>query len=207
MTTNRVLAIAAGALGALALFGGDTPAPGAPGAIGALEVARELRADPEAVVILDIRDEAEYRSFHLPRAVLAPADPGALVASLAADEAGASPSDRAGRGSARGRSSRTALVVVAGGPDAEPRAAWLALRRAGYARARYLPDATAAWVDAIVSPVLPADADARTRAAWEEQAELSRYFGGFPRVGTAADTTGDDAAERLDRALRRGCAF
>jgi len=189
VSTNRILAIAAGALGALALFGGDTPAPGAPGVISALEVARELRADPDAIHILDIRDEAAYRDFHLPRAVLAPADPEALVASLAEADP------------------RTDLVVVAGGPDAEPRAAWLALRGAGFIRARYLPDATAAWVDAIVSPVLPADADARTRAAWEVHAELSRYFGGFPRVGTAADRPADDAADRLRQARRRGCAF
>ena len=188
MSTNRTLAIVAGALGALALFGGDTPAPGAPGAITALEVARALRADPDAVRILDVRDRAAFDEYHLPRAVLAPSDPDALVASL-------------------GEHARGDLVVIAGGPDAGPRAAWLALRRAGVVGARYLPDATAAWLDAIVSPVLVAGADPRTRAAWEEQAELSRYFGGFPRVRAAAERPADDVADRLRQARRRGCAF
>ncbi len=190
MSTNRVLAIVAGVLGALALFGGDTPAPGTPGAISALEVARALRADPDGIRILDVEDEGDYARFHLPRAVRAPADPAALLAGL--EDAGA------GRGD---------LVVVAGGADDDGRAAWLALRRAGYVHARYLPHATDAWVDAIVSPVLPADADAGARAAWAEQAELSRYFGGFPRVGSPADTATGDTADRLRRARRRGCAF
>lgn len=204
MSADRALAIAAAALGVLALFGGDTPAPGPPGPIPALEVARALRADPDGVLILDIRDEASYRSFHLPRAVPAPAEPGALVASLDG------PRGRAGEADAtepRASSSRRELVIVAGGPEAEARAAWLALRRAGYARARYLPDAAAAWVEEIVSPVLPANADARARAAWAEQAELSRYFGGFPRIRAVAADSTEDAADRLRRARRRGCAF
>lgn len=189
MTANRVLALVAGALGALALFGGDTPAPGGPGAISALEVARALRADPDGIRLLDIRDAAAFEEFHLPRAARAPADPGALVAGLATD---------VGPGDA---------IVVLGGPDAAARLAWLALRRAGFVRARYLPDATSAWLADIVSPVLPADAGPARRAAWPEQAELSRYFGGFPRVGTAAGRETDAAADGLRRARRRGCAF
>jgi len=177
-------------LGALALIGGDTPAPGGSGAMGALDLAAALRADPSGVVVLDVRDREAFDEFHVPRARLVEQDPEDLTAIVADIE-----------------DSANAIIVVAGGPGADPKAGWLSLRRAGYDRAYYVPDILTAWLDDIISPTIAPDAGPNERAAWEAQAELSRYFGGFPRVRDAVEVDADVSAARLKRAKRRGCAF
>ena len=186
--TNRALASVAGVLGILALVGGDSPTAGGAGEITALELAAELRADPDSVVLLDIRDEPAYREFHAPRARRVDADDvlDAVRASGAHE---------------------SSLIVVTGGADRDPRPAWLALRRAGSRRAHYLPDVLTSWLDQIVSPTLPSTASEEEREAWEEQAELSRYFGGFPRVVDTPAGAEEGSTARLRRAKRRGCAF
>ena len=186
--TNRALAAVAGLLGTMALVAGDTPAPGGAGEVTALELAAELRAAPDSVIILDIRDEPSYREFHAPRARLA--ETGRVLEAVEA--AGATDAS---------------LIVVAGGIEHDPRPAWLALRRAGYGRAHYLPDVLGSWLDDIISPTLPSSASEAEREAWETQADLSRYFGGFPRIVEASSGGSEDAGSRLRRAKRRGCAF
>lgn len=188
--TNGVLASVAGVLGLLALVGGDTPAPGGAGELTALELAAALRASPDSVVVLDVRSEAAFAEFHVPRARLTDFDPVAIVA--AAGDAGAH---------------AATVIVVAGDADRDARPGWLALRRAGFDRTHYMPDVLESWLTEIVSPVLASTASARERDAWEEQAELARYFGGFPRILDPSTDTAGGTAERLRRAKRRGCAF
>ena len=188
MRTNRALAAAALVLGALAVIAGDTPAPGGAGAIDALDLAEAIRDDPAAVIVLDARDEAAFEEFHVPRARRLDVGPDAAPARVV--ELGGTPESR---------------IVVTGGPQADPRPAWLALRRAGFADAYYVRDVVGAWVDRIISPVLSPDASDAERHAWERQADLSRYFGGFPRIAERDEEEG--AAARLRRARRRGCAF
>jgi hypothetical protein len=189
-TTNRVLAASAGVLGALALIGGDTPAPGGSGAMQALDLAAALRADPSAVVVLDVRDRAAFDEFHVPRASHVEGDRTDLLPVVAEIE-------RSG----------DLMIVVAGGPGSDARPGWLSLRRAGHDRVYYVPDILTAWLDDIISPTLSPDAGPAERAAWEEQAELSRYFGGFPRIRETADVDTVGSTARLTRAKRRGCAF
>lgn len=197
MSVNRVLAVTALVLAAGAAVAGDTPAPGGPGEMTALDLARAIRDDPDGITILDVRSEAAFEDFHVPRATLVEggpaggtdADEGARVLD-AARSAGAGPGD---------------LVVVTGGEGTDARPGWLALRRAGYERAHWVRDVLASWLDEIVSPVLSPDASEREREAWEEQADLSRYFGGFPRIAERDEAASTD--DRLRRARRRGCAF
>jgi len=188
MSTNRVLAVTALVLAALAAVAGDTPAPGGPGEWTGIDLARAIREDPDGIAVLDVRGEDAFGEFSVPRSRPAPADPTALLEAVRAG--GAGPGD---------------LVVVAGGERADPRPGWLWLRRAGFNRVHYVRDVLASWIDEIVSPVLAPDASPREREAWEEQAELSRYFGGFPRI--AAEDEGGGTSDRLRRAKRRGCAF
>ena len=194
MTIDRALAMAASVLGALALVAGDTLGPGGPGEVSALELAGELRSHAAELRILDIRSDSAYADFHVPRAVQVPIERQGvdLEAWLTDVMRVASPA---------------APVVVAGGPGTDPRPAWLALRKAGFANVRYMSDAVGDWVDSIVSPVLPASASPSRRAIWEDQAELARYFGGFPRIATDTESLSRGTAERLRRARRRGCAF
>jgi len=190
-STNRVLAAVAGVLGVLALVAGDTPTPGGPGELSALQLAESLRADADDVIILDVRDALAFEEFHAPRAVIVEPTRSAVLAEI---EARSAASD--------------VLVVVTGGPAADPRPGWIALRRAGYARAHYMPDVLTAWLDEIISPVLSPDASESEREAWRKQSELSKYFGGFPRIASREEAVGGEtSAAKLRRAKRRGCAF
>jgi rhodanese-related sulfurtransferase len=193
-SANRVLAATAGLLATLALIAGDTLAPGGAGEIGALDVARRLRSDPDGIRILDVRGDSAFADFHLPRARHAAlADAAHLEAWVAAARAG---------GASEGD-----LVVIVGGPGIDARRPWLALKKAGFSDVRYMRDAVTDWLESIISPILGPDADDEERSAFEEQAEIARYFGGFPRILTAAEAPGGDVSERLRKARRRGCAF
>jgi len=194
VTLHRILAAAAATLGLLALLTGDDTVPaGGPGEIGALEVAKAIRADPEGVLVVDIRDRAAWDSLHLPRAVHVPA------------LGGPEPQEWQKRLEALG-ATRDRLIVVAGGPETPTRALWVELRKAGY-QASYMPDMLADWLDTIISPVRGPIEDSEAKARWDEQAELSRYFGGFPRAVTDPSVRGGSVKERLRHARRRGCAI
>ncbi len=197
VTANRALAAAALLLGLLALFVETDAAPGGASAeIDALAVARAIRADPESMLIVDIRDREAFDALHLPRAVHLPIDPTHTGALARAEWR----RNLEALGAARDRS-----IVVAGEPDLPTRLLWIELRRAGY-EAFYMPDMLADWLETIVSPVRGPIEDPADRAAWDEQAELARYFGGFPRVGSTPGRTGS-VSERLRHARRRGCAI
>ena len=189
--TNRILAILALVLAGVAAVAGDTPAPGGPGEITALDLARAIRETPDGILILDVRDAAAFEEFSVPRARLVEGGAAAESVLEAARAAGAAPDD---------------LIVIAGGQGADARPGWLALRREGHRRVHWVRDVLGSWLDEIVSPVLPPDASDREREAWDEQADLSRYFGGFPRIATREDASGG-TTDRLRRAKRRGCAF
>lgn len=197
MTLNRALAAAAAVLGLLALFVGTDAAPaGGSGVIGSLEVAKAIRADPEGILVVDVRDREAFDALHLPRAVHLPITPTEAQPLSAAEwrkrlEALGASLDRP--------------IVVAGEPELPTRILWVELRQAGY-RAAYMPDMLADWLEMIVSPVRGPIEDPAAQAAWDEQAELSRYFGGFPRVGSTPGRTGS-VSERLRHARRRGCAL
>lgn len=198
MTVNRGLAIAAAALAVLAPLGGDVPVPGGAGEIGALDLARALRSDAGAVRIFDVRGADAREAYGIPRAE--PVDPDVVTRAAARGRQGADV--RAALGLEPGQT-----LVLVGDSAVAARALWLELRRARLAAVRYMPDGVSDWVSSIVSPVLPAEAGARARAAFEEQAELSRYFGGFPRIAAPDAEDAASTAERIGQARRRGCAF
>lgn len=174
--------------------GNPVEGPGGPGRIGALELARSIRADAFTLHVLDIRDARAFESLRLPRASrLSPrtglAAPTGQEWYDAVAELGLPPGGR---------------LVIVGESGKRTRAVWLALRQRGL-RTCYLPEVSQAWADAILSPVgrLPMDAKQRTR--WEKQVELSLYFGGVPELVENGPV--DDPRLRLERARRRGCSL
>jgi len=196
---NVGLAAAAGLLGGLAavlaLSGAGTaaldrplPALAEADRLSALELAAWLRARRPNLAIVDVRnDSAAFEAFHLPRARHVPLTD--LRRELPRD----------GRGT---------VVVYADGGDVAARA-WLVLRTLGHDSVRVMPDGTGDWLAAVLNPTLPGDATPEARAAFAEQAALSRYFGGVPRIAAPGERPGADTgtAALLQRSARRGCAF
>ncbi len=198
-TTNGLLAAAALVLGVGAPVAGSPyrgdahrapPAaepvawvPAADGRVSALLVAEWLRERKPGLRISDLRGVDAYERFHLPKAEpVAPQD--LLPEAFSRDE----------------------TVVVYGPDSAEARLAASTLREAGIGQAYYLADGVAEWLTEILNPTLSPDAAPEERAAWERTAELSRYFGGLPRI-EAGVAEPRSAAEVLRRTVRRGCAF
>jgi rhodanese-related sulfurtransferase len=197
-TSNGMLAAAALLLGAGAVVAGSpyrsdaerAPAAGAPdawvpaadGHVSALVVAEWLRERRPGLRVLDLRGVDAYEQFHLSRAE--PVVPENLSPeAFAVGE----------------------TVVVYGTDSVEARLAAAALRERGTEQAYYLADGVGEWL-ALLNATLSPDAPPEVRAAWKRTAELSRYFGGLPRIGAGAAEP-RSTAEVLRRTVRRGCAF
>lgn len=97
----------------------------------------------------------------------------------------------------------TTLVVYDDGAGDAVRG-WLLLRRLGHPDVRILERGVLGWIEGVISPVLPAKTP-EERARYQRVADVSRYFGGLPRVGEPpprAETSADQAVQLLSR---RGC--
>jgi len=197
MTTHRVLAGAALLLASLGLVVGDPPASrGAPvprvfawvsaydsARVDAVTLAEWLRDRRRNLSILDVRPADAFRDFHLPRAVHMP---------LA--ELGIVPADSA------------ATVVVYGDREPDAQRAWLVLSAFGHQDVRALEEGIRGWLVDVINPVLPRPTTPAEEIEFDRRADLSRYFGGLPRLGEPIDPTAR-AEDVLTRTRRRGCAF
>ncbi len=200
VTSEKILGALAAALGLLALLAGNDTLPAREsGVIGALAVAKAIRADPEGILIIDIRDQVAWDDLHLPRAVHLPSHPPSEPRTPLAAPEWREQLERLG-------ATQDQTIVIAGGPDSPTRTLWLELRKAGY-EASYMPDMLADWLDTIISPTRAPTDDPEVLARWSELAELSRYFGGFPRVIAEPSVREGSVSERLGHARRRGCAI
>jgi len=158
----RWLAAGALVLGALAAFARDPfPATRASaGTISALELAAILRARAADLLVLDLRSPESYAEGHVASArQAAPASP--VIADLPPE---------------------TTIVLYADSDAAASQAA-NALRASGHRDARVLRGGYASWVDDVLAPTLDATLPTAERA---RIGELSRYFGGQPRLGDTA---------------------
>jgi len=203
----RVLAVAALVLAGGALLVGS-PLPGDGGQLDPVRVARLVETGSDRVTapelarwirdgrkdleVVDVRSEEAFRSYHLPGARHLP------LARLP------------GAGLPRG-----ATVVVYSAEGSVAGQAWTVLQALGYRDALVLRGGVGAWLRQVMMPVLPEDAPEAERSAWNEIAEMSRYFGGEPRVGRPGgpDLAGlwdspDSVVEAVIRdARRRGCGW
>jgi rhodanese-related sulfurtransferase len=190
-TPGAVLAGVALVLAALAPVVGAEERPGRPGVaelsdelaagapfVDAVALAEWIRSG-RPLRVRDVRDSSAFVRFSIPTAEHAPV--GRI-----ADE----PID-----------STRPLVLYADGTGEAVRA-WLLLRRLGH-RPHILERGILGWIDGVISPVLPAGtSDERDR--YSRVAEVSRYFGGMPRIGQPP-APASDAGEAVRLLTRRGC--
>jgi rhodanese-related sulfurtransferase len=147
MSTHRALAIAAIVLGALAPFAGSPyRATTSSSAIDVQKLAKEVAAEEDHVTalelaawikdrkpglrVLDLRSEAEFDEYHLPRSESIAFD--ALVSSpkFAKDE--------------------TLVLISDGGAHAAQ--AWVFLRALGYQHVYFLRGGVGEWLDEVMNP-------------------------------------------------------
>jgi rhodanese-related sulfurtransferase len=132
--------------------------------LSAVELASWLRERRAHLRVIDVRSPSEFGAYHVPTAENVPLD--TLTATRFA------PDDT------------IVLYSEAGVHGAQ---AWVFLRALGYHRVYFLRRGLDEWLDDVMSPTLAPDASPAERAEFQRIAELSRWFGGFPReltVGT-----------------------
>ncbi|HSJ09868.1 MAG TPA: rhodanese-like domain-containing protein [Longimicrobiales bacterium] len=144
--------------------------------IDAVDLARVI-VDGDSVRVLDLREAAEYERLHVPGALNVAFD----------DVAAAAPP----------------FLTVLYGDDA-PRA-WRELERTGHREGFVLRGGMHAWLTEVMEPRLAVDATPAETAAFEEAAELSRFFGGTPRTGVPRAELAPAEEDVADAVIRRGC--
>jgi rhodanese-related sulfurtransferase len=118
--------------------------------------------------LIDLRSPEEYAAYHIPTAENVP------LAQLPTY--------------GLGRNERIVLYSQGGIHSAQ---GWFLLRAQKYPGAYILFDGLDAWKDEVLYPVMPpATATAQERAAFERAAQVARFFGGGPRVLSAASDSG-----------------
>jgi len=80
------------------------------------------------------------------------------------------------------------LVLISGG-GAHAAQGWVLLQARGYRNVYFLRGGVSEWLDEVMNPAKPSD--------------LTRYFGGTPRVGEPSQ--GDDVTAAVTAMRRRGC--
>jgi hypothetical protein len=110
---------------------------------------------------------------------------------------------RAWADSAKQGPARVTLVVYGAG-DGRAKAARQGLDEAGLAESYYLADGITEWLEDVMSPRLDPAASPEQLAAFGKAAELSRYFGGTPRLGRPGS---DNDTATVRRPPREGCGF
>ncbi|HEU4456629.1 MAG TPA: rhodanese-like domain-containing protein [Longimicrobium sp.] len=201
---HRLLAGAAVVLALAALAAGDPPGARVDVAalartveaeedhVTALELATWIRDRKPGLRVVDVRPAAEFDAYHLPTAENLPLT--ALTgAGFRADE--------------------TVVLYAEGGTQAVR--GWVILRAAGVERAHYLRGGLHEWMTEIVEPTLAADATPAERSVFARKAEISRYFGGTPRIagsasspasGEESTSDGESAADLPARPAEEGGA-
>jgi rhodanese-related sulfurtransferase len=143
--------------GLLAGLVGSAEPPLSKDEISALDLARRIADHQPGLQLLDLRSQAEFDADHAPGAM--------LIAQWAAS----SPSG-----------GETLVVYAERSIDAD--AVREQLPVSNQRPVLRLRGGFQAWSDQVLFPTLRADATAAQRRAFDEQARLSRYFGGSPRV-------------------------
>jgi rhodanese-related sulfurtransferase len=203
MTVHRLLALMAAALGfgAWLVDPASTPArsaeAGQPRFISAPELAARIVSRDPALRVFDLRSRAEYDRFHVPGAV------HATTGALAREPV---PPD--------------GTAVVYANRLAHATRGWATLSGRVVRDVRILRGGAYEWIVRIHEPRVAVDATTAERAAFDEAARFSRFFGGRAHEGvpraqvpagywTGATTTDRSALEETLIAVaairRRGC--
>jgi rhodanese-related sulfurtransferase len=173
---NQRLALAAVALGAVALFA--APYPGSKVSLDAKELALVVGTEADHVEapelaawiiesradyrLLDLRTEAEFAQYHIPTAVNMPI-------SVLTD-------------AGLGRQEKIVLYSEGGIHSAQ---AWMLLRAQGYRSVYMLKGGLEEWKDQVLFPAVADNPTATERARDERLRSISAFFGGQPRSAAA----------------------
>ena len=206
--TERALAAVAAVLAVLAfiareptaasLGGVDVPALARiveheSGDVTALEVARWIREGRRGLRVVDLRSATEYDGYHIPGAE-----------SLSLTEL------------SEGRFAPDETVVLYDEDGTQAATGRLLLRAAKVENVYFVVGGLTAWIEQVIEATLASSASPAERTAFEDVAELSRYFGGTPRILEPGDelratgdgrrpTSGTQAVNAVARVRRRGC--
>ncbi len=160
--------------------------------VSAIELARWIKERRDGLRVIDVRDSASFDAYHIPKAELIHLEE--LI---------------------RTRFNRNETLVLYSDGGAHAAQAWVFLRALGHERVYFLRGGLYEWLDEVMSPALSPTATDSAEAAFEAVAEISRYFGGSPRIGEAASTQpsiglphrSDEHATReaVARVRGRGC--
>ncbi|MEO8360594.1 MAG: rhodanese-like domain-containing protein [Vicinamibacteria bacterium] len=190
---RRALLVTAASLGSLAALV-SIASPGGRGTaesgsklnareITSIQLADWIKDRKPGLRILDVRSAADFDVFHLP---------GSLSAPL-----GGPPSIELGKRD---------VVVVYSEEDLDLGEALASLRSPAVAEAFALRRGLNGWLDEVMNPVLLAGSNTEDKAAFEKAAELSRYFGGVPRVLDATESAAFTRKKpSSSETRRRGC--
>jgi hypothetical protein len=108
-------------------------------------------------------------------------------------------------------------IVVYADDGAQAAQAWESLRRRGSHRVLILREGLYEWIARVIEPRLALESSAAERAAFEQAAIYSRFFGGVPREGVsrgevpvgywngAPTPTTADSRLAVAAVRRRGC--
>lgn len=147
-----------------------------------VELGHWIRDRTPGLEVIDVRPQEDYEAGHIPGARRIPA-PDLSTA---------------------GRSAGT--VVLYDQDGTRIREAADAVAATDTSRVYVLQRGIDGWIEDVMAPRLRADATEEERAAFAVQAELSRWFGGLPRVVPAgAITDGTESAADRSKRLLTGC--
>lgn len=160
--------------------------------VSALELAQWIRDRRPRLRIIDVRTADDFKEYHVPGAERI--ELSQLVAThFSPDE--------------------TIVLYSDGGAHAAQ--GWVFLRALGYKRVYFLRGGLYEWLDQVMNPTIASGASQPARNEFARIAELSRYFGGVPRVNDAASRSSPSPASPADsqhvtkatvsRVVRRGC--
>ncbi len=162
----------------------------------AIELAEWIRGRKAGLRIVDLRSAAEFETYHVPRAERIALESLATASLHATDT----------------------IVLISGG-GAHAAQAWVLLQALGFKQVYFLRGGLQEWIDDVMNPTILATATPRAMAEFKRIGEISRYFGGVPRIvdkleprpanAEGANTEGDGpASSTADAAAairRRGC--
>lgn len=188
---QKVLAVAALVLGAFALLAGSPRVQSnaridvaglartienEDDHVTAVELAQWIRSQRQDLRVIDVRDSASFDAYHIPRAERIALD-DLVTTQFSRDE--------------------TLVLYSDGGAHAAQ--GWVLLRAMGHKRVYFLRGGLDEWLADIMNPTLAASASDSARESFAKLSEISKYFGGLPRIG---DSTVVRPAARV---RGRGC--
>jgi rhodanese-related sulfurtransferase len=126
----------------------------------AIELAEWIRDRRPGLRVVDIRSSGEFEAMHIPTAERIPLS-----------ELSKTPFRR----------DETIVLYSEGGAHAGQ--GWVFLRALGYSQVYFLRGGLREWLDDVMSPTIDLRAGDSVKKAFTRVSDLSRYFGGSPRVG------------------------